>query len=272
MALKGNLRTFSIVQLLNLIHLARKSGLLRIRGPNGQEAELYFQQGKLAYAALSHRPNGLLDILYQAKRLSEQQYRALKERASRYSDRELGLMLVNAGYFTPIEILNTLKAAYRDVVRTLFTWREGEFVFDSHAPPPKGKIFVRLGLENLIIEGSRHLREWERLEEEIPSLKVAMKFVEQPRTNVQNLNLSPEEWRVLSYVNPRNTLEKIARALKLSDMEIRRIVYGLLQAGLVELVRPENEPLPEIKLAFSDRPKEERLSLLNKIIDRIRRL
>ncbi len=272
MALKGNLRTFSIVQLLNLIHLARKSGLLRLQGPNGQKAELYFQQGKLAYASMSNRPSNLLDILYHAKRLSAKQYRALKQRAQGYSDRELGLMLVNAGYFTPIEILNTLKSAYKEVVRSLFTWQEGEFVFDSHAPPPKGKIFVRMGLENLIIEGARHLKEWERLREEIPSLNVAMKFVDQPRTHLQNLNLSPEEWRVLSYVNPRNTLEQIARALKLSDMEIRRIVYGLMQAGLIELIRPEDQPLPEIKLAFSDRPKEERLSLLNKIIDRIRRL
>jgi len=30
----------------------------------------------------------------------------------------------------------------------------------------------------------------------------------------------------------------------MSDMEIRRIVYGLLQAGLVEVVRPEGMPLP----------------------------
>ncbi len=28
------------------------------------------------------------------------------------------------------------------------------------------------------------------------------------------------------------------------DLEIRRIVYGLLQAGLVEIVRPAGAPLP----------------------------
>ena len=32
----------------------------------------------------------------------------------------------------------------------------------------KGKITVRVDLENLIIEGSRQLREWEQLQEEIP--------------------------------------------------------------------------------------------------------
>ncbi len=271
MALKGNLRSFSLVQLLNLIHLARKTGQLHIQG-NNRTARLYFQQGKLAYAAQDGQNDNLLDILFRAKRLTPSQYRALRHRAQRYTDKELGLLLVNAGYFTPTEILNVLKSAYRETVRHLFTWAEGNFEFDAQASPPRGKILVRLGLENLIIEGARHLREWERLQQEIPTLDVALKFVDRPRTNIQDLNLSVEEWRVLSYVSPRNTLRQIATALKLSDIEIRRIVYGLIQAGLVELVRPEAHKLPEIKLAFSDRPKEERVSLLNKIIDRIRSL
>jgi hypothetical protein len=33
MALKGNLRDFSVTQLLNLINLARKTGTLTIEGP-----------------------------------------------------------------------------------------------------------------------------------------------------------------------------------------------------------------------------------------------
>ena len=38
--------------------------------------------------------------------------------------------------------------------------------------------------------------------------------------------------------------EAIAAAAKLNEMEIRRIVYGLMQAGLVEMVRPSTAPLP----------------------------
>jgi transcription initiation factor IIE alpha subunit len=48
-----------------------------------------------------------------------------------------------------------------------------------------------------------------------------------------------EEWRVVSFVNPKNTIRQIAKANNMSDMEIRRVVYGLHQAGLVELVRPQ---------------------------------
>jgi hypothetical protein len=52
MALKGNLKDFSTTQLLNLIHLARKTGTLTIQVPSGVTT-LYFREGKLVYATMS---------------------------------------------------------------------------------------------------------------------------------------------------------------------------------------------------------------------------
>ena len=77
------------------------------------------------------------------------------------------------------------------------------------------------------------------MQDEIPSLDMALKFIDRPGTNIRNVNLSVEEWRVVSFINPKNTMRQIARATKMNDLEIRRIVYSLLQAGLVEVVRPE---------------------------------
>jgi hypothetical protein len=60
---------------------------------------------------------------------------------------------------------------------------------------------------------------------------MALKFTDRPGTDLKNINLSIEEWRVVSYVNPKNTMNQIARTVKMNDLEIRRVVYGLLQAG-----------------------------------------
>jgi DNA-binding MarR family transcriptional regulator len=55
------------------------------------------------------------------------------------------------------------------------------------------------------------------------------------------VQLSVEEWRVVSYVSPKNTIRQIAKQNNMTEMEIRRIVYGLEQAGLVEIVRPQTD-------------------------------
>lgn len=270
MALRGNLRDFTVTQLLNLINLANKTGTLVVEGP-GETVRISFRDGKLAYAQMGQEDNRLAAVLHRANRLTTGQLRVIQLRASNLSDKELGLMLINANYMTQEDVLNALQAYFTDIVRRMFTWVEGTFHFDNELLPPEDRINVRLDLENLIIEGARQLREQEQLQDEIPSLEMCLRFTERPGANLQKMNLSVEEWRVVSYINPRNTIQQIAAACKMSEMEIRRIVYGLIQAGLVEVMRPQSAAAPErARPAMPVQSREEQKSLVNRLISRIR--
>ncbi len=101
---------------------------------------------------------------------------------------------------------------------------------------------------------------------------MALDFVVRPGANIRDVNLSVEEWKVVSYINPKNTIRQIAKTNKMNDLEIRRIVYGLLQAGLVEIVRPEGMPLPPQAKRIKPLDAKEHESLVNRLIDRIRSL
>jgi hypothetical protein len=272
MALKGNLRDFTITQLLNLINLAKKTGTLVIEGSN-ETALVSFREGKLAYSQMGNMENGLASVLYRSKKLTSAQHKIIKERTAHMSDKELGLLLINANYLTQEDILASLQAEFVGILHRLFTWVEGLFRFENNALPPEDKITLRIGLENIIIEGSRQLREWEQLQDEIPSLEVALKFTDRPAANLKNINLSVEEWRVVSYINPKNSIRQIANTTKMGDLAIRRIVYGLLQAGIIELVRPEGIKIPpQVQFPSMVQSKEEQKSLVNRIIHRIRSL
>ncbi|MEP7356029.1 MAG: DUF4388 domain-containing protein [Anaerolineales bacterium] len=278
MALKGNLRDFSTTQLLNLINLAKKTGTLVIDGPG--QAQLAFRNGKLIYAQLGQEEGSLTHILHKAGKLSDEQARVLRERAASSSDKELGLLLINAGYVSQTDILLSIRAHVLDIVYRLITWAEGVFQFNQNVVPGDDKIMVPIELENVIIEGARRTRELERLEEELPSLDMALKFSEHPNVNIRNMKLSAEEWRVVSIINPKNTMRAIGKANNLSDIELRRIIYSLLQAGLVEVIRPEGaaRPLPfglaGRKPAPPPTPAEKvvKRGLVNRLIARIRSL
>jgi hypothetical protein len=273
MPLKGNLRDFAFTQLLNLVNLARKTGSLIIDGSDDQ-AQFAFKEGKLAYARMGKQDGSLAAVLQRNKKINLAQYRTIKERGSQMSDKELGLLLINAGYLKQEDILLSLQQHFLGIVRQLFTWSEGNFRFDLDLMAPEDKITVRVSLENLIIEGVRQSKEWEQLTDEIPSLDMALKFADRPGNNLRNVNLSVEEWRVVSYINPKNTIRQISRASKMSDLEIRRVVYGLLQAGLVEIIRPEGVALVAAagRQAFPSQNRDEQRSLINRLINRIRSL
>lgn len=269
MALKGNLRDFTITQLLNLINLARKTGTLVIDGPN-DTAWVSFREGKLAYSKMGKDKNNLATILYRSKKISQSQHKMIRKRAGSMSDKELGLLLINANYITQDDILASLQTEFVGIIHRLFTWAEGLFRFENNVLPPDDKIILRINLENIIIEGSRQLREWEQLQDEIPSLDIALKFTDRPGTKLQNVNLSVEEWRVAKYINPKNSIRQIANTTKMNDLEIRRIVYGLLQAGLVDMVRQEGAVVPPRKIGLPTTDTDEQKSLVNRLITRIR--
>jgi hypothetical protein len=272
MALKGNLRDFSFSQLLNLISLAKKTGTLEVHGLD-KDALLSFDGGKLCYAQNSKHDNGLAAVLVRTDKLTDKQYHVIKDRAKNIGDKELGLMLINSNYVTQDEILVSLKQEFVSTANDLFTWAEGIFQFENNVKPSPDKISLLISLENIIIEGSRQLQEKERLEDEIPSLDMALKFTENPGTNIRNVNLSVKEWRVVSFINPKNAMRQIARTTKLNEFEFRRIVYSLIQAGLVEIVRPEGAgpASPKISTLPVESPDEQK-SLVNRLITRIRSL
>ncbi len=290
MALKGNLRDFSTTQLLNLINLARKTGTLTIQ--NSTKAEMSFREGKLISAAWDQASGSLISILRRSGKLSEEQVRIIRQRAGKTSDKELGLQLIQAGLVSQNDIIQGVRQHTLDVVYRLFTWGEGLFRFDANVLPPPERIIVPINLESVIMEGSRRLKEWERLQDELPDLDMALKFADRPDTPLRNINLAVEEWRVVSFINPRNTMRQIAKANNLSDFQIRRIVYGMLQAGLVELVwtdtvRPPRPATGPRREAGETRPGETaappaptpvqqppavKRSVVMRLIDRIRRI
>jgi hypothetical protein len=243
MALKGNLRDFGTAQLLNLINLARKTGTLTV-GTRNTQARLCFKGGKLIYATLDGQSDQLATMLHRSGRITEEQARAIQAQTEVKSDKELGLMLINAGYVSQDDIVRSVRSYILSNVYSLFTWAEGTFYFDSSELPFENRITIPIDLENVIMEGSRRMKELEQLQEELPNLDIALRFVERPSARLRDINLSVEEWRVVSFINPRNTVRQIAQYNNLNEFQIRKIVYGLLQAGLVELVRPEGMAVP----------------------------
>ncbi len=242
MALKGNLRDFSTTQLLNLINLARKTGTLTLRSED--LAQVAFRNGKLIYASQGQNGSaGLATMLHRAGKLSGEQARFIEERAKGTSEKQLGHLLIQAGYVTQSDIIQSVRQGILDIVFRLFTWGDGSFRFDANEMPPDDRITIPIDLDGVIMEGSRRLKEWERLQEELPDLDISLRFTDKPDARLRNINLTVQEWRVVSFISPRNTIRQIARANSLSDFEIRRIVYGMLQAGLVEIVQ-SGRPVP----------------------------
>ncbi len=269
MALKGNLADFSTTQILHLINLAKKTGMLHLYEPvvtnetitdgtgkkrpkvvpGKERAMAAFRDGRLILAAMGESDGHLADVLHRAGKLNAEQARVIRERGRKYSDKALALMLINANYVTQTDVVRSIQQHTLDIVYDVMTWKEEPFIFEEGSAPPPDRITVPIDLKNVIIEGSRRAQEVKPLEEELPNLDMALKFPQAPGDKFRGIHLSVEEWRVVSFINPKNSIRQIAKACNLTDTDIRRVVYGLLQAGLVELVKPPGMQQAQVKSA-----------------------
>ncbi|MBL8152707.1 MAG: DUF4388 domain-containing protein [Anaerolineae bacterium] len=291
MPLKGELRDFSTTQLLNLINLAGKTGTLSIFQANrtgqmeevngkkrerietGQErARVSFKSGKLIFAAMQGQEGHLVSVLNKAGKLTDDQARIIRERARNTSDKALALLLINANYVSQTDVINCIQQHILDVVYNLMTWNLEPFRFEDNLLPPNDRIQVPIDLENVIIQGARRIKEIEELTQHLPNLDMALKFPENPKEKFKGIHLSVEEWRVVSFVNGKNSIRQIAKANNMSEVEIRRVVYGLEQAGLVELVKPPgmDQAMNAMQRRRPTQKPQVQAAVVNRLIDKIR--
>ncbi|OQY82765.1 MAG: hypothetical protein B6D41_17880 [Chloroflexi bacterium UTCFX4] len=277
MALKGNLRDFSIHQLLNLINLAHKTGSLQVKpeplahstNGRGALAALFFREGRLIHASFEGKSARLTDVLVQVGRLTTEQAQTVNARSRVDTDKELGLLLIQNGYLSQNDIIQGVRGYLLETVYQLFTWAAGDFHFEPNQLPPEERITVPLSLENVILEGNRRQQEWERLRDEIPDLDAPLRFAERPSANLRDISLTREQWQVISFINSKNTIKQISEYLGWDEFQIRRIVHQLKQNGLIEMAQPTRPepltprgPVPGAKLSRS---------VLLRIIDGVRR-
>lgn len=293
MPLQGNIRDFSTTQLLNLVNLSRRTGMLTIfesvptgekdamnnekMAPGAERAKIAFNQGKLVYATLNGQDSGLVSVLNKAGKLTDEQARILRERAKDTNDKALAVRLIGAKYVTKADIVACIKQHMLDVVFNLMSWTEGPFRFDDNTTPEGDFILVPVELENVIIEGSRQKQRDQEINAVIDSLDVSLRFPENPKEKFKGIHLSVDEWKVVSYVNPKNSLRQVMKALNMSELEIKKIVYGLHQAGLVEIVRqrPADARTAPASGTKSSRVAKRRSSatnkkVVNKLIDKLK--
>lgn len=198
MSLEGNLRDLALVEVCQLLAHTRKSGELRLIAPlTGLRATISFDGGSIVDASVTG------------------------DSAATGTDE------------------STLDSAQRVESATLevLGWNDGTFQF---VPAGKGEAMpqtgVRLNTELILLESTRRKTEWARLSDRIPNVRAIPTFAEVEPRQLPLLNLTPQQWEVLTGVDGVRDLASLAHSLGRDLLEVAEIVHGLLGTGLLRLV------------------------------------
>ncbi len=124
-------------------------------------------------------------------------------------------------------------------IDSILQWRKGRFVFRPGEETLEKT--VELPIQQVILDAARRIDELNKIQRLIPSFDMVPKIVEVPDVGIEKINLRPEEWKVLAFVDGTISIKQISERVKLSEFETGRILYGLISSGLVKLVQEKLE-------------------------------
>jgi len=237
MALRGNLRDFSLPDVFQLVTFSKKTGVLRIRRADGTDGSVWFRDGEVFFAQSNWHGEPLGERLVHANRITPSALaKALDMRTKEGADgRRLGEILVEEGYITDKVLEAFVQEQIQDTIFDLMRWDEGEFDFELLPDVVDEDIGLSVSIENVIMEGSRRLEEWTRIKKKIPSMEIVFKMATAPGEGTFEISLKPIEWNLLLLVDGTRSVSELAAETNRTDFEVARIMYGLFSAGLLEV-------------------------------------
>src|SRR5450759_3561768 len=242
MALRGNLKDFSLPDVFQLVTLSRKTGILRIKRADGAEGSVWFREGDVFFAQSNWHREPLGERLVSANKITPSALsRALEvQKSEGAGGRRLGQILVDEGYVTDKVLEAFVQEQIQDTIFDLFRWDEGDFDFEPLPESPvEEDIGLSVSIENIIMEGSRRLEEWNRIKKKIPSMDLVFKMATAPGEGTFDISLKPAEWNLLLKTGGTRSVAQLARETGHTDFEVARVVYGLFSAGLLEVASDE---------------------------------
>ncbi|HUE77575.1 MAG TPA: DUF4388 domain-containing protein [Longimicrobiales bacterium] len=266
MPIEGPLRELAIQDVLQMLDLTQKSGVLIVRSQRmNDEAVVHLVEGELVFASRRRSMRLIGQQLLREGKLTERELERALQMQRDDPKQRLGAILVEMGCVDRRELDRQLRFQIEETIYDLLAWDEGHFRFEEADETPSGPVRVRV--DSLLMEGARRIDEWSRLESRIPSADCVPALA--PGDGARTLiDLRPEEWEVLAEIDGQRDLRVISSDLGRSAFDVAKIVYGLASMHVVrireDVAQPPDRELAEIlgqlelKLAEGDAETAER--------------
>ncbi|HET9952397.1 MAG TPA: DUF4388 domain-containing protein [Candidatus Eisenbacteria bacterium] len=233
MGLQGNLETFSLPEILQLIAVQQKSGVLRLTA--GDDVAVIFFEGGRIVSTRDRRRNAkdpLKPFLVKTGRLTEAQLKQI-ETIELESRRELTDILLTGNYLTSDDLGRTIEDQIQDTLHQLLTWKTGQYNFSGDARTvPKFAVNVRLNTEGLLMESMRRMDEMARYKQTFSSLAMVLRpkpLAAPPK------EMTDAERRVAPLVDGLRPLRDVLGQSKLVEFEALEALHHLLEVGMIEV-------------------------------------
>lgn len=238
MALAGTLRQMSLEDVLHLVDEERRAGLLLIK--NGSlSAELHLDAGQILCVQRNGVGQTFSERLINAHLVTPQQLgyvRALYEEKPITTEVDLARALLQCNYLSSKDLRNWVADDAVELLVVLLSWDDGTFQFEEGLRPPPGRMVVPVPIAAVLDEALHHIaqrRHRVSAARVAVTLDLMLDFAEEVHPPTGEVQLTPDQWRLLTAIDGRTPLWALCKTLRLSQSGALRFASELLSAGVL---------------------------------------
>jgi tetratricopeptide (TPR) repeat protein len=248
MAIEGPLAELSLQDVLQLLELAHKTGVLTVRSERlNDEAIVHLSRGAIVFAVRRRSTRRLGQLLIRAGKLTQRELDRALELQRTDPTRRLAEILLEMGSVAEEELERQLRFQMEETIYEVMPWDEGYFKFEERGEIGDQRLIARVRVESLLMEGARRIDEWTRLETKVPNPEAVPTLAAGSDREMTPLELRSDEWEVLAEIDGERDVRQLAADLGRSAFDVAKIIYGLVSTGVLEVVERHNR-IPELEL------------------------
>lgn len=243
--MKGDLAEGVLPGVLRTLYIERKTGLLHVT--RGEErGSVCFMKGNIVYGETNIKECHLGETLVRHSLLTAWDMERAGEMMT-VTGRRMGQVLVDLGILDANGLEDALAMHVREVLLTVFSWREGSYRFDEQ-DPIRFKGYDRplpLSMGEVILDAVWSIADPDVTRFGLGDLDRVLVPASDPLLRFQRLTLNATDGFLLSRVDGVSTAAQVLRMAPVSEEEAQRSLLGLVYTGMVEWAPELPKPSPE---------------------------
>jgi hypothetical protein len=256
MALEGSLAVFQLPEILQMVALQNKTGILTVQGEQDIIAISFLHGGVVAADALNQTTEGGLGQILAAQGLVKPAQFSAAVAEHQTGGGRLVDALLQKGLLTRAQLLSALRAQTYNLLLQTLRWKDGSFKFYGGDEVSYEEGFQPISVEELLIRSLSDFQD----PADLPDPKLAYEAMPSDRSfkmmdhtfagvrDGSGVWLKAEEKALLEKLDGRRSAEDIGRELGLDEHKLRYSLYRLQEEGLARVSRraPASPPAPQI--------------------------
>jgi curved DNA-binding protein CbpA len=227
----GDVKDMTIPWLFQSLRAEKKTGTV-IFSREAAIKKVYFQNGDVIFAFSNLEGDRLGDFLLRSNKLTRAQFDASSELTVK-TGKKLGAILVELGFVAPQDLVSGVKEQVKQIILSLFTWRDGRYIFDDSPLPASDIIPLQMSIGNLIIEGIRG-QDWQLVRKSLPPLKTKLLPAADPSFLFQGADLDQDQQSILPLIDGNRSIEELCSLSGLGDFNTLKAIYALLALKMAD--------------------------------------